>query len=110
MSAASGCGTPPPIVMARAGQLEATRECNDAVLALGPASDGFLVPVVPAHPADADAALAEVDRAAGLGARMLKLHPDTQGLTWPTPGRRGARPRRRARHGHPVRRLQPARP
>ncbi|MDG4823535.1 amidohydrolase family protein [Asanoa sp. WMMD1127] len=66
------------IVIARRDD-PATPARNDAVLAAAEATDGFLVPVVSVHPHD-DGALAEVDRVAAAGARMVKLHPVTQGF------------------------------
>ncbi|MEV0647080.1 amidohydrolase family protein [Phytomonospora sp. NPDC050363] len=66
------------IVMARAGEPEATTRRNDQVLAAAEATAGFIIPVVSVHPHDGEAALAELDRAAAKGARMLKLHPNTQ--------------------------------
>ncbi|HET8660972.1 MAG TPA: amidohydrolase family protein [Micromonosporaceae bacterium] len=66
------------IVMAGRGEPACTSDRNDAVLAAAEGSDGFLVPVVSVHPHDADAALTELDRVAGLGARIVKLHPNTQ--------------------------------
>ncbi|HEY1485347.1 MAG TPA: amidohydrolase family protein [Micromonosporaceae bacterium] len=66
------------ITIAHAGNPDRARRKNDAVLAAATETDGFLIPVVSVHPADGDDALAELDRVAGLGARMLKLHPNTQ--------------------------------
>jgi hypothetical protein len=48
------------------------------VLAAEKETDGFLIPVTSVHPADGEDALREIDRVASLGARMLKLHPNTQ--------------------------------
>lgn len=66
------------IVMARKGQLERTRAQNDAVIAAAAASGGRFYPIVSVHPADGAAALAELERVAKLGAREVKLHPNTQ--------------------------------
>lgn len=66
------------IVMARKGQVEATRAQNDAVIAAAAATPGRFFPVVSVHPADGDAAIAELERVASLGAKMVKLHPNTQ--------------------------------
>jgi predicted TIM-barrel fold metal-dependent hydrolase len=66
------------IVIARKGQIEATRAQNDAVIAAAQAVPGRFFPVVSVHPADGDAAVAELERVAGLGAKMVKLHPNTQ--------------------------------
>lgn len=66
------------IVIARRDETARTAERNDAVLAAADESGGFLVPVVSVHPHDGAAALTELDRVAGLGARVVKLHPNTQ--------------------------------
>lgn len=66
------------IVMARRGQLERTRAQNDAVISTAKESQGRFYPVVSVHPADGDAALAELARVAALGAKVVKLHPNTQ--------------------------------
>jgi predicted TIM-barrel fold metal-dependent hydrolase len=66
------------IVIARKGVPEQTRAQNDAVLAAAAASGGRFYPVVSVHPADAQAALAELERLANRGAREVKLHPNTQ--------------------------------
>jgi uncharacterized protein len=66
------------IVMARKGQLERTRTQNDAVMAAASASGGRFYPIISVHPADGAAALAELERVAKLGAREVKLHPNTQ--------------------------------
>lgn len=68
------------IVIARAGQLDDTRARNDAVLAAARDSGGFFFAVPSVHPADGQAALAELKRLADAGARMIKLHPSTQGF------------------------------
>jgi uncharacterized protein len=65
------------IVIARRDD-PATGGTNDAVLATAAGTDGFLIPVVSVHPHDGAAALAELERVAAAGARMLKLHPNTQ--------------------------------
>ncbi len=66
------------IVMAPENDLEKTRVQNDDVLALSASSDGRILPVCSVHPADGEPALSEIRRIAGLGAKMLKLHPNTQ--------------------------------
>jgi predicted TIM-barrel fold metal-dependent hydrolase len=66
------------IVVARKGQLDATRAQNDAVIAAAAAAPGRFFPVVSVHPADGDAAIAELERVAKLGAKMVKLHPNMQ--------------------------------
>lgn len=57
-----------------------TSEKNDGALTAGADSGGFLIPVISVHPYDGAAALTELDRVAAAGARMLKLHPNTQHL------------------------------
>lgn len=67
------------IVIARKGQVERTRQLNDAVVAAAAASAGRFYAVVSVHPADGDAALAELQRIAASGsARVVKLHPNSQ--------------------------------
>ena len=66
------------IVIARQGQPEKTRQQNDAVLAAAAASPNRFYAVVSVHPADKQAALDELDRVAKLGAKEVKLHPNTQ--------------------------------
>lgn len=59
------------------GQPDAIRAANDAALALGRGHADF-IPVVTVHPYDGRAALRELTRVAGLGAKILKIHPHTQ--------------------------------
>ena len=66
------------IVIARKGQPDKTRAQNDAVMAAAAASGGRFYPVVSVHPADGQAALVELERVAKLGAKEVKLHPNTQ--------------------------------
>jgi uncharacterized protein len=66
------------IVIARQGQPEKTRQQNDAVLAAAAASPGRFYPVVSVHPADKQVAYDELERVAKLGAKEVKLHPNTQ--------------------------------
>ncbi len=66
------------LVMAPEGDLDRTRTLNDATLALEAASRGFFYPVCSVHPRDGEAALEEIGRVARAGARLLKLHPNTQ--------------------------------
>lgn len=65
------------LYMAYAGEVEKTRAKNDALFALAKRHPG-LMPVGSVHPYDGDAALAEVDRLAGLGAKAIKIHALTQ--------------------------------
>lgn len=66
------------IVIARAGQMDQTRAQNDAVIAAAKASNGRFYPVASVHPADGADALAELDRMAAAGVKVIKLHPNTQ--------------------------------
>lgn len=52
---------------------------NDAILALA-ARDPQVMPIVTVHPYDGAAAVTELERLAGHGVRLLKLHPHTQGF------------------------------
>jgi uncharacterized protein len=74
------------IVIARKGQLDKTRAQNDAVLAAAANSGNRFYAVVSVHPADGDAALAELERVAKLGAKEVKLHPNTQSFDVADPG------------------------
>jgi len=78
IDAAAGVGESALIVIARKGDPEKTREQNDAVIAAAAASANRFYPVVSVHPADKEAALAELERVAKLGAKEVKLHPNTQ--------------------------------
>ena len=62
---------------AAAGDPGAIRAANDAQFALAKKHPKML-PVATVHPHDGEAALAEVTRVAGLGYKVLKLHPHTQ--------------------------------
>jgi hypothetical protein len=66
------------LVMARKGQIEATKAQNDAVIAAAAATPGRFFPAVSVHPDDGDAAIAELERVAKLGAKLVKMHPNTQ--------------------------------
>ena len=50
---------------------------NDALIALA-AKNADMIAIATVHPYDGDAALAEVDRVAAGGVRLLKIHPHTQ--------------------------------
>lgn len=60
-----------------AGKPEAIRASNDALIALAAKRLGML-PVATVHPYDGEAALAELERVAKLGVKVLKIHPHTQ--------------------------------
>jgi predicted TIM-barrel fold metal-dependent hydrolase len=62
---------------ALAGQPERIRAGNDGIIALAAKHAGML-PVATVHPYDGDAAIAELDRVAARGVKVLKLHPHTQ--------------------------------
>lgn len=68
-----------PVNQARQGSLDQVRAGNDGILALA-ARHPRLLPVVTVHPYDDAAALGELERVARLGARVLKIHPHTQGF------------------------------
>jgi predicted TIM-barrel fold metal-dependent hydrolase len=65
------------LVMAPRGDLDRTRVQNDLVLDLSQRDERFFA-VCSVHPADGDAAVAELDRVVAAGARGIKLHPNTQ--------------------------------
>lgn len=65
-------------VMAPRGDLARTRALNNKVLQLGQDSGGKFFPVCSVHPGDGPEALLELDRVARVGARAVKLHPNTQ--------------------------------
>ncbi len=59
--------------------LDITREHNDYILKLAKENEAFF-PICSVHPLDGEAAVKEVERVAGLGARAIKLHPFFQGF------------------------------
>lgn len=66
------------IVMARRGDLAATRAQNDHVIAEAAHSGGRFFAVASVHPLDGAGALDELTRLAAAGVRIIKLHPNTQ--------------------------------
>jgi predicted TIM-barrel fold metal-dependent hydrolase len=62
---------------APAGQVDKTRASNDALIALC-ASHPEAMPIGTVHPYDGPAAIAELERIAARGVKVLKLHPHTQ--------------------------------
>lgn len=66
--------------MAPKGDMARTREQNDSVLELCKKEGGVFYPVCSVHPSDGNEAEGEIDRVAGLGAKCIKLHPNTQGF------------------------------
>ena len=75
---ASGVDKSALIVIARSGDMAATRALNDAALAAAKADPQHFYAIASVHPADGDAALAELDRLVKLGVKVIKLHPNTQ--------------------------------
>lgn len=59
------------------GQPENVRTANDGLIALA-AKHPKLMPIATVHPYDGQAAVAEVERVAARGVKVLKLHPHTQ--------------------------------
>jgi len=62
---------------ALAGDPAAIRAGNDGILALA-AMHPEMMPIATVHPYDGAAAVAELERVAGKGIKVLKLHPHTQ--------------------------------
>lgn len=62
---------------ALAGNPDDIRAHNDALLALAKKHPN-MVPIATVHPYDGAAALEELQRVAGLGVKLLKIHPHTQ--------------------------------
>jgi predicted TIM-barrel fold metal-dependent hydrolase len=75
---AAGVETSALIVIARSGDMAAARALNNAAVAAAKADPQHFYAIASVHPADGDAALAELDRVAKLGVRVIKLHPNTQ--------------------------------
>lgn len=66
-----------PVNQALAGDPAKIRANNDALIALA-AKHAKMIPIATVHPYDGESALAEVDRVAARGVRVLKIHPHTQ--------------------------------
>lgn len=62
------------------GNPAAIRAANDALIGLA-AKHKAMTAVATVHPYDGDAAIAELERVASLGVRVLKIHPHTQRFT-----------------------------
>lgn len=62
---------------ALAGKPDAIRAGNDGILALA-ARDPKLLPIATVHPYDGAVAIAELERVAARGVKVLKIHPHTQ--------------------------------
>ena len=65
------------ILIAARGNMAETRRKNDELIALA-AKYPEMFPIASVHPYDDQAALDEVQRIAGKGVTMIKLHPHTQ--------------------------------
>lgn len=63
--------------MALQGNPAAIRANNDRLIALASKHPGMM-PIVTVHPYEGDAALAELQRVASKGVKVLKIHPHTQ--------------------------------
>ena len=63
--------------MALQGNPAAIRASNDRLIALASTQPGMM-PIVTVHPYEGDAALAELQRVASKGVKVLKIHPHTQ--------------------------------
>jgi hypothetical protein len=59
------------------GEIEKTRANNDGIIALAARHPGMM-PIATVHPYDGQAAIAELERVAARGIKVLKLHPHTQ--------------------------------
>jgi predicted TIM-barrel fold metal-dependent hydrolase len=62
---------------APAGEIEKTRANNDGLIELAASHPGMM-PIATVHPYDGAAAIAELERVAARGIKVLKLHPHTQ--------------------------------
>jgi len=60
-----------------AGNVAAVRDGNDKLIALA-AANPKVIPIATVHPYDGEAALAELQRVASRGVKVLKIHPHTQ--------------------------------
>ncbi|MDP2274903.1 MAG: amidohydrolase family protein [Archangium sp.] len=78
LDAAAGVTHSALIVIAKRGDVEGTRVQNDAVIAFARKSGGHFFAVCSVHPMDGEAAVAELERVAALGVKVVKLHPNTQ--------------------------------
>jgi predicted TIM-barrel fold metal-dependent hydrolase len=65
------------ILIASKGEPARTRQKNDELIALSKKYPK-LVPICSVHPLDGDTAIQELKRIAGLGVKLIKLHPHTQ--------------------------------
>ncbi|MGO1073329.1 amidohydrolase family protein [Lysobacter sp. CA199] len=67
------------IHMAVKGEIAETRRKNDELIELSKRHPK-LMPIPSVHPLDGQAAIDELKRLAGLGVKLIKLHPHTQGF------------------------------
>jgi predicted TIM-barrel fold metal-dependent hydrolase len=65
------------ILIASKGEPARTRQKNDELITLS-RKYPKLIPICSLHPLDGDSAIQELKRIAGLGVRVIKLHPHTQ--------------------------------
>ncbi len=77
LDAAAGISKSALIVIAGGGP-DAVRAKNDALLAVVAADPAHFYAVASVHPADGDAAMAEIERLAARGVKFIKLHPNSQ--------------------------------
>jgi predicted TIM-barrel fold metal-dependent hydrolase len=63
--------------MALQGEIDSIRTNNDQLIALA-SKHPKMLPIATVHPYDGDAALAELQRLAARGVKVLKIHPHTQ--------------------------------
>jgi uncharacterized protein len=77
LDAAAGISKSALIVIAGGGP-DAVRAKNDALLAAVAADPTHFYAVASVHPADGDAAMAEIERLAARGVKFIKLHPNSQ--------------------------------
>jgi predicted TIM-barrel fold metal-dependent hydrolase len=59
------------------GDIDGTRASNDRSIAMA-SKHPMMLPIATVHPYDGDAALAELQRVAARGMKILKIHPHTQ--------------------------------
>ena len=60
------------------GDVDAVRAKNDAAIAPAAADPSHFYPVASVNPDNGDASLAELERVAALGVKIIKLHPSSQ--------------------------------
>lgn len=70
---------------ALAGKPQQIQAGNDGIIALA-AKHRSMMPIATAHPYDGAAAIAELERVAAKGVKILKIHPHTQRFDTKDPG------------------------